>query len=208
MPKKDTTNGSGGPELHDKLTGDVDLGPLLLREEVLARTTLSESQVDLMRTEGVFPEFFSIGARRLVMPERVLDGWFETMVELRDGMRNLTDPVTLPKWSLRLPSGEFPSGLRVVRRPEAEQRVKYRRTHFYRLMHVDVLPKPIPLSVRCRGWLVCELDKCVAEKARKEYGDPVLWTGGTSLSEAERRARGERGLDRKDEGEGAGDGPG
>ena len=208
MPKKDTTNGSGGPELYKTLTGDIDLGPLLVRREVLDRTTLSESQIDLMRTEGVFPQFFALGARKLVMPERVLDGWFESMAELRDGMRNLTDPVTLPEWTLRLPSGEYPSGLRVLRRQEVERRVRYSTTHLYRLVGAEVLPRPIPLSVRCRGWLVFELDRCVAETALVACGEPVLWRGGTSLSEAERRARVERGLDPKDDGEGARDGPG
>ena len=208
MPKKDTKNGSGGPELYNKLTGDIGLGPLLVRQEVLDRTTLSASQIDLMRMEAVFPPFFSVGARRLVMPERVLDAWFESMAELRDGMRNLTDPVTLPTWTPRLPSGEYPSGLRVLRRREVERRVRYGRSHVYRLVGAKVLPTPIPLSVRCRGWLSFELDRCVAETALVACGDPVYWRGGTSLSDAERRARGERGLGRKDDGEGAGDGPG
>ena len=189
----DHTNGSGGvPERDTATPVDVNLGPLLTRQEVLARTTLSASQVDVMLREGIFPKFVrpgGPGTRRLALPEALLDGWFESIIELRDSKRRLGDPVTLPKWTPRLPSGDLPPGLRVLRLPDVERSVTYSRNRIYSLMGAGRFPWPIPISVRCRGWLLCEVEDWKRRGQREIYGEPIRWRAGTRLRDAERGDR-------------------
>lgn len=175
----------GGEEANGVVPGgDVDLGRFLTAQEVRERTTLSTSQIRVMQEEGTFPPYVRPWGRKHFMPERVLDGWFESIIELRDGMRTLLDSVRLPEWTLRLPSGDYPSGLRALRRPQVLARLRIQTSHLYRWVGPRREYWPVPLSERCRGWMVHELDEW-----RDAVAGTVYWQGGTSLGDAERRDR-------------------
>ena len=192
MPKMTKTNSSGVSERNASPVSKLDLGPLLTRKEVAARTTLSDAQIDLMVERGEFPPFCrpgGPGSRKLFMPEKVLNAWLESRVEVRNSMRTLLDPVHPTRWSFRLPSGELPAGLRVLRLPEVLRRVRYGKSEIYRRMANRTFPWPVPLSERCRGWLAHEVDEWISRCQSGVYGGPIVWKGGTSLRDAERGGR-------------------
>ena len=208
MAKK--TNDAGVPE-RSATPSKLDLGPLLDRKEVEDRTTLSGSQLDLMVARVEFPPFCrpgGAGSRKLFMPEKVLDAWFEWRVEVRNSMRTLLDPMQPTGWSHRLPTGALPAGLRVLRLPEVVRRVGYRKSEIYRRVASGTLPRPVPLCERCRGWLAHEIDEWIERSLAGAYGRSVLWKGGTSLRDAEREDQSEHGADQDDDVDGPdADGP-
>jgi prophage regulatory protein len=58
---------------------------------------------------------------------------------------------------------------RILRLPEVETRIGFKRSHIYNLMHVGQFPKARRIGVRTVGWDSAEVDQWIAGR----LGDPV-----------------------------------
>jgi prophage regulatory protein len=58
---------------------------------------------------------------------------------------------------------------RILRRPEVEARIGFKRSHIYNLMNAGQFPKAKRIGVRTIGWDSAEVDRWIAER----LGDPV-----------------------------------
>lgn len=69
----------------------------------------------------------------------------------------LTRPVAAPQVS---PTNQVP---RVIRMPDLQRIYPVGRTTIYELIKAGKLPRPIALSKRARGWVLAEIEECIAK---------------------------------------------
>jgi prophage regulatory protein len=58
---------------------------------------------------------------------------------------------------------------RILRRPEVEARIGFKRSHLYNLMNEGKFPKAKRIGVRAIGWDSAEVEQWIAER----LADPV-----------------------------------
>ena len=137
---------------------DQPTSPILRVAEILARTSLSRSclyrQIDL----GLFPPNILLSDRARGQHEHVLDAWIGVRMELRPLMTRLRDSVVFPAWSRDFALRDFPTGMRLLKLLEVENRVGLRSSQIYRLIELDRFPAPVPLTECARRWLVHEIE--------------------------------------------------
>ena len=160
----------------------LDLGPFLRRREIAARTTLSIATLHELIKAGLFPPYEKLGPRAAGLFESQLDAWFESCMDARAGMRCLQDPVTLPRWKDRAPSGRNPAGIRILVRAEVLALLGVGMKTLYNWIQEasPPFPAPVPISERRRGWIAHEAQawmqarrECLRQARRESIGDLV-----------------------------------
>jgi prophage regulatory protein len=62
----------------------------------------------------------------------------------------------------------FPTQERcILRCPDVEAKVGFKRAYLYKLMKEGKFPKPIPLGVRAVGWNSVEIDQWILDRIRE-----------------------------------------
>ena len=56
---------------------------------------------------------------------------------------------------------------RILRFPEVEQRIGFKRAYIYRLIKAGKFPKPIRLGVRAVGWDSHQIEAWIEKQSRK-----------------------------------------
>jgi prophage regulatory protein len=56
---------------------------------------------------------------------------------------------------------------RILRRPDVEAKVGFKRAHIYELVKEGKFPKPIQLGVRAVGWDSAEIDQWILDRIRE-----------------------------------------
>jgi len=70
--------------------------------------------------------------------------------------------------SVDTPTASLP---RVIRMPGLRQMYPVARTTIYELIKAGKLPRPIALSKRARGWVLADVEECLAKlKAEANHG--------------------------------------
>jgi len=70
--------------------------------------------------------------------------------------------------SVDTPTASLP---RVIRMPGLRQMYPVARTTIYELIKAGKLPRPIALSKRARGWVLADVEECIAKlKAEANHG--------------------------------------
>ncbi|PRY03208.1 AlpA family transcriptional regulator [Paraburkholderia sp. BL25I1N1] len=60
---------------------------------------------------------------------------------------------------------------RVIRMPDLQRMYPVGRTTIYELIKAGKLPRPVALSKRARGWVLAEIEECIAKlKAEAKHG--------------------------------------
>lgn len=60
---------------------------------------------------------------------------------------------------------------RVIRMPTLMQMYPVGRTTIYELIKAQKLPRPIALSKRARGWVLSEIEECIAKLKAEANGE-------------------------------------
>lgn len=55
---------------------------------------------------------------------------------------------------------------RILRRPEVEAKVGFKRAYLYELVKAGKFPKPITLGIRAVGWDSVEIDQWILDRIR------------------------------------------
>lgn len=79
-------------------------------------------------------------------------------------------PDTLPHPAAAPMDTPTTSRSRVIRMPDLQKMYPVGRTTIYELIKAQKLPRPIALSKRARGWLLFEIEDCIA-KLKAEADD-------------------------------------
>jgi prophage regulatory protein len=56
---------------------------------------------------------------------------------------------------------------RILRRPEVETRIGFKRSHIYKLMNAGKFPKAKRIGIRTVGWDSAEIDQWIAERLQQ-----------------------------------------
>jgi prophage regulatory protein len=62
---------------------------------------------------------------------------------------------------------EIPTGHRILRRPEVEEKTGFKRAHLYNLMKAGQFPQALRLGIRAVGWDSLEVDQWIAERLKR-----------------------------------------
>ena len=154
------------PKDQDDPTGIV----ILSVDEVRRRMAVSVSYVYGLIAAELFPRFVPLGARRVGLPEHVLDAWLWQCLELRSGMSTLNDPVELPPWPPLEIVPSPVSGIRMLRLITVSRRIGLAKSPIYRHIDAELFPKPAPLGRKVRRWAGHEIDRWMRGRIRMLSG--------------------------------------
>ncbi|WP_193727032.1 helix-turn-helix transcriptional regulator [Burkholderia sp. BE17] len=86
-------------------------------------------------------------------------------------MKKSTIPDSFPQPSAASTSEPATSLPRIIRMPTLMQMYPVGRTTIYELIKAQKLPRPIALSKRARGWVLAEIEECIAKLKAEAHGD-------------------------------------
>lgn len=97
-------------------------------------------------------------------------------------MKKTFKPVDLPQPVAAPPCTTTPSAAqplvmptqshaRVIRMPDLLQMYPVGRTTIYKLIKEQKLPRPVALSKRARGWVLAEIEECIAKLKAEALDD-------------------------------------
>ena len=132
--------------------------PVIRVKEILARTSLSRSCAYKQIELELLPAFIPLSDRARGQYVHVVDAWIGVRMDLRSQMSRLRDSVVLPRWDPQMALRDYPTGMRLLRLSEVEERVGLKSSQIYRLIERGLFPAPVPITQNARRWLEHEID--------------------------------------------------
>ena len=156
MPRSNPPPNGGLPQA-------LPYGPFLRRREIALRATLSIPCMHGTIKRGVAPPYLHPGPGIAGWFESQADAFLESRIDARDSMRCLLDPVVLPLWEPRSPSGRYPPGIRMMTRAQVCVLLGVSPSTLFRwIQRVEhPLPRPVPLTERRRAWVEYEIKEWI-----------------------------------------------
>ena len=140
--------------------------------EVIARTTLSPSQLRRLMQQGRFPRYIALSPGLRGLHEHVLDAFLYQRMCARSDLRPLGFRDPLPRWSFHISDVPPIRGIRLMRRREVLDLVPMGRGTMYALIPRGLFPQQVSLGPHAARWVHHEVERWLVGREPPAGGGP------------------------------------